>query len=104
MQSVVGQKTEACVKCTAVHLQALVRLVVFAILLATAGAVTKLMAMNLESTRSIIWRDHDMEDRIGLSLRVSAQCSSDMNLTQHTCCNQQLRVRQQQTATILEST
>lgn len=56
---------------TAVHLQAIVRLVVFAILLATAGAVTKLMAMNLESTRSIIWRDHDMEDRIGLTMRVS---------------------------------
>lgn len=49
------------------------RLVVFAILLATAGAVTKLMAMNLESTRSIIWRDQDMADRIGLSMRVSAQ-------------------------------
>jgi hypothetical protein len=58
---------------TSFHLQAIVRLVVFAILLATAGAVTKLMAMNLESTRSIIWRDQDMQDRIGLRMRVSVQ-------------------------------
>lgn len=47
------------------------RLVVFAILVASAGAVTKLMAMNMEATRNVVWDNAAMESMINLNMRVS---------------------------------
>lgn len=46
------------------------RLVVFAILLASAGAVTKLMAMNMEAARSVVWDNAAMDSMINLNMRV----------------------------------
>lgn len=50
--------------------QAIVRLVVFCILLATAGAVTKLMAMNMEAARSVVWDNTAMASMIKLRMQV----------------------------------
>lgn len=46
------------------------RLVVFCILLATAGAVTKLMAMNMEAARSVVWQNATMDSMIKLDMKV----------------------------------
>jgi len=68
--------------------QGIVRLVVFAILLATAGAVTKLMAMNMEATRTVVWDNASMDGMINLDTRVGDQrdqrhCSTGLT----TLCN-----------------
>jgi hypothetical protein len=52
--------------------QAIVRLVVFCILLATAGAVTKLMAMNMEAARSVVWDNAAMDSMIRIRMQVGA--------------------------------
>lgn len=52
------------------RVQAVVRLVVLCILLATAGAVTKLMAMNMEAARSVVWQDATMDGMIRNNMRV----------------------------------
>jgi hypothetical protein len=49
---------------------ALVRLVVLCILLACAGAVTKLMAMNMEAARSVVWDNAAMDSMINIRMRV----------------------------------
>lgn len=50
--------------------QALVRLVVLCILLACAGAVTKLMAMNMEAARSVVWDNAAMDSMIRIRMKV----------------------------------
>lgn len=55
-------------------LQGLVRLVVLAILLASAGAVTKLMAMNMQAARNVVWDDAAMDSRINIAMQVGEVC------------------------------
>lgn len=52
-------------------LQALVILMVLAILLVSAAAVTKLMAINISSSRNIVWSQSDMVSRIDAAMLVS---------------------------------
>lgn len=52
-------------------MQALVMLMVFAILLISAAAVTKLMAINISASRNLIWSDGQMVDMINVAMQVS---------------------------------
>jgi hypothetical protein len=52
-------------------LQAIVRLAVLAILLISAAAVTKLMAINISSTRNIVWSQITMKENIEYAMQVS---------------------------------
>lgn len=49
--------------------QALVRLAVLCILLASAGAVTKLMALNMQAARTIDWNSPALDSRIAISMQ-----------------------------------
>lgn len=56
--------------CTLSLLQAIVGLVVFAILLISAAAVTKLMAINLSAARNITWSTNAIGDKIASNMQV----------------------------------
>jgi hypothetical protein len=51
-------------------IQAIVRLAVLAILLISAAAVTKLMAINISSTRNIVWSSDIMQQKINAAMQV----------------------------------
>jgi hypothetical protein len=51
-------------------LQAIVRLAVLAILLISAAAVTKLMAIKISSTRNIVWSSDIMQQKINAAMQV----------------------------------
>lgn len=53
-------------------LQVVVILMVLAILLVSAAAVTKLMAINISASRNIVWSQADMTNRIDTAMLVSA--------------------------------
>jgi hypothetical protein len=53
-----------------------VRLAVLAILLLSATAVTKLMAINISSTRNIVWSNDLMQQKIDAAMQVSPPASS----------------------------
>lgn len=80
--------------CCCFLLQAIVRLAVLAILLISAAAVTKLMAINISSTRNIGWSNDLMQQKIAAAMQVSLSvaalcrqglhmCSAEQYLQQH---------------------
>ncbi|KAF6256543.1 hypothetical protein COO60DRAFT_95334 [Scenedesmus sp. NREL 46B-D3] len=65
---------------------AIVRLAVLAILLVSAAAVTKLMAINISSTRNIVWSSDVMQQKITAAMQACAAlcCRAGKPLQLHT--------------------
>jgi hypothetical protein len=72
---------------SAAFAQAIVRLVVFCILLATAGAVTKLMAMNMEAARSVVWDNAAMDSMIRIRMQVGTGPEHMQAVRLKACCS-----------------
>jgi hypothetical protein len=67
-------------------LQAIVRLAVLAILLISAAAVTKLMAINISSTRNIVWSSDVMQQKIATAMQVRLLLAGGMQGEEHSAC------------------